>query len=121
MEEFLEAKLEPAWYREPWCKLCLGPWWLGQTSKVVKSIKTVNIGWGCGSGQCMLSTGLESDSPAQQKIAKTSNVFLAKLENWLGFFFSYAKIHRELQGALNSQDDPDGVQWLFFSLLQQNT
>lgn len=34
---------------------------------------------------------------------------------------AYAKIHMELQGALNSQDDLDGVQWLFFSMLQQNT
>lgn len=66
------------------------------------SIKTVNIGWRCGSGECTHSAGL--DSPAQQK---TSNVFLAKLV-WLFFPPAYAKIHRELQDALNSQNDLDG-------------
>lgn len=55
--------------------------------------------------------------PLHSKKPKTSNVFLAKL---VGFFFSYAKIHRELQGTLNSQDDLNRVQWLFFSQLQQN-
>lgn len=80
----------------------------------------------------MCSTGL--DFHAQGKKQKQQNKTEHHLKlGWFFFFclfvcllflffyfFAYAKIHRELQGILNSQGDTDGVQWLFFLLLQQN-
>lgn len=56
--------------------------------------------------------------------SKTQQLQRAFLQNWFSPHptpHAYAKIPMELQGALNSQDDLDGVQWLFFSMLQQNT